>query len=82
MVRSVIRCTTAAQQNRETCGVDARRHSRRRATHIPAPAKMAKTPATRKISSRVDPGTKNPIVSNTTPTAMLIAGFRLNMLAS
>jgi len=42
---------------------------------------MAKTPATRKISSRVVPGTKNPIASITTPTAMLTAGFHRNVLA-
>jgi hypothetical protein len=37
---------------------------------------MAKTPAARKITSRVVPGTKNPMASIATPTAMLIAGFR------
>jgi len=44
-----------------------------------APAKMAKTPATRNITSRVVPGTKNPITSITTPTAMLTAGFDRNL---
>ena len=54
---------------------------RRRATHIIAPAEMAKTPATRKIASRVVPGTKNPIASSTTPTAMLTTGFHRNVLS-
>ena len=57
------------------------RHPPRRATHITAPAKRAKTPATRKITSRVVPGTKNEMASNTTPTAMLMAGLRFDMLA-
>jgi hypothetical protein len=42
---------------------------------------MAKTPAPRKITSRVDPGTTNPIASITTPMAMLTVGFHRNLSA-
>lgn len=51
-------------------------HVRRDATYIAPPARRARMPATRKIRSRVVPGTTNPMPSNTMPTAMAIAGFR------
>jgi hypothetical protein len=44
------------------------------------PAKMANTPAARKITSRVVPGTKKLITSITTPTAMLTSGFKRNLI--
>lgn len=57
------------------------RHPRRDATHIAAPAKRANTAATRKIRSRVVPGTMNPMASNTMPRAMARAGFRRDTLS-